>query len=91
MGYSLAFAFDLLVETVGWRWVYRIAAMPGIVVAIVLMLTVREPPRQIDKVIHVYISLVNISLPSFIFRQENITSDLIHERLLLWTLRTTLP
>ena len=51
MGYSLAFAFDLLVETVGWRWVYRIAAMPGIIVTIVLMLTVREPPRQIDEVI----------------------------------------
>jgi len=50
VGYSIAFAFELLVTIVGWRWVYRIAAIPGIVVTIVLLVTVKEPPRQIDKV-----------------------------------------
>ena len=50
IGYSLAFAFDLLVTSVGWRWVYRIAAIPGIIVTVVMLISVREPPRQIDKV-----------------------------------------
>ena len=50
IGYSVAFAFELLVTSVGWRWVYRIAAFPGIIVTIVLLVTVKEPQRQIDKV-----------------------------------------
>ena len=48
IGYSLAFLFDLLVVHIGWRWVYRIAAFPGVTVAMVLLVTVKEPARQVQ-------------------------------------------
>lgn len=48
IGYSLAFLYDLLVVHVGWRWVYRIAAIPGVVVALVMLVTVKEPARRVQ-------------------------------------------
>lgn len=30
----------------GWRWSYFIAAIPGIVVGVLLFLTVKDPPKQ---------------------------------------------
>lgn len=48
LGYSIAFSFDFVLKTdsLGWRWVYTIASLPGFVMAIVMLLTVREPARQ---------------------------------------------
>ena len=30
----------------GWRWSYFLAAVPGIFVALLLFLTVKDPPKQ---------------------------------------------
>ena len=46
VGYGLAFAFNFIVESCSWQWAFRIAGMPGLVVSIVLILTVKEPIRQ---------------------------------------------
>lgn len=45
IGYSLAFAFNFILIAIGWRWTFRIAALPGFLVAGVVLLTVRDPPH----------------------------------------------
>lgn len=46
-GFSLAFAFKYLVIEDGWRWVFRIAGIPGIIVAIFIFFTVEEKDRNV--------------------------------------------
>ena len=45
IGYSLAFAFNFIVESEGWRWAFRIASFPGFVLSL-LLFTVKEPDRR---------------------------------------------
>lgn len=45
IGYSLAFAFNFILMAMGWRWTFRIAALPGFLVSVVTFLTVKEPSR----------------------------------------------
>ena len=47
-GIGLAIAFivgGMIVQTVGWRWAFVAAGVPGLVLAPILLLTVREPAR----------------------------------------------
>ncbi|EDV27922.1 uncharacterized protein TRIADDRAFT_13389, partial [Trichoplax adhaerens] len=49
-GYSLSFALgDYVVRAnilnLGWRWVYWIAAIPGFIIAILILATVKEPQK----------------------------------------------
>lgn len=46
IGYSVAFAFDFILMSVGWRWTFRVASLPGFLVGVFMLLTVREPPRS---------------------------------------------
>ena len=46
LGYSMAFAFEFVLHSQGWKWVFIIASLPGFVVALLILLTVREPPRK---------------------------------------------
>ena len=46
LGYSMAFAFEFVLYSQGWKWVFIIASLPGFVVALLILLTVREPPRK---------------------------------------------
>lgn len=48
IGYSLAFAFNFIVLALGWRWTFRIAAFPGFIMSVLMILTVREPERRKD-------------------------------------------
>ena len=41
----MAFALKLLIESVGWRWTFRISGFPGIFLGALMMLTVKEPTR----------------------------------------------
>ena len=45
-GYSLAFVFNFLVENLNWRWAFWVASIPGIVLGVVVMITVKEPQRK---------------------------------------------
>ena len=45
-GFSLAFAFKYLVLVDGWRWAFRVAGMPGIILAVILFFTVKERDRN---------------------------------------------
>ena len=48
VGMSLGVAVaGLLVDVIGWRWTFIAMGLPGVVLAIVLFLTVREPTRGI--------------------------------------------
>ena len=49
IGYSLAFTFNFILLATNWRWAFRIAAFPGFVLSVVMLLTVREPQRKSDK------------------------------------------
>lgn len=50
IGYSLAFAIGNGIDQVlGWRWVFFLSGIAGIVVAPVLFLVVREPTRTVTK------------------------------------------
>ena len=46
IGYSLAFAFNFIVEHYGWRITFIIAGIPGLVMGIVVPVTIREPERK---------------------------------------------
>ncbi|CAG2221727.1 unnamed protein product [Mytilus edulis] len=51
IGYSMSYAFGNFISKAninnqGWRWSYFLAAIPGIAVAALLFLTVKDPPRQ---------------------------------------------
>ena len=50
IGYSLAFAIgNGIVQVLNWRWVFFISGLAGIVVAPVVLFTVREPKRTVAK------------------------------------------
>lgn len=47
LGVLLAFLIGGVVgEMLGWRWAFIIAGIPGLVLALVMIRTVREPPRE---------------------------------------------
>ena len=46
IGYSLAFAFNFIVEDYGWRETFVVAGIPGLIVGIVVLVTIREPERK---------------------------------------------
>ena len=48
LGYSAAFGFDFVLSAPGldWRWVFIIGSLPGFAVALLMLLTVREPARN---------------------------------------------
>ena len=52
IGYSLAFAFNFILMALGWRWTFRIAALPGFVVSGVMLFTVKEPNRLTQVHVH---------------------------------------
>ena len=61
LGYSLAFGFNFVLNAphLHWRWVFLLASLPGFAVALLMLGTVREPPRiSLDQVRH--------SLPPFL-------------------------
>ena len=45
VGYSISFILIIVDRNLGWQWVYIITGLPGIVMGIVVMVTVREPQR----------------------------------------------
>ena len=45
MGYSLSFVLIKAEEQYGWRAVYYISGVPGIVLGVIMLLTVKEPTR----------------------------------------------
>ncbi|MEJ6011071.1 MFS transporter [Novosphingobium aquae] len=51
IGFAIAFfAGGMIVEAYGWRWTFVLAGLPGILLAPLLLLTLREPKRgQMDK------------------------------------------
>lgn len=46
IGYSIAFAFNFILLSVGWRWTFRVAALPGFLVGAVMLFTVKELPHS---------------------------------------------
>jgi len=51
IGYSMAYAFGNFITQAdidgkGWRWVFWIAAMPGFVLGILMLFTLKEPARS---------------------------------------------
>ena len=44
-GYSLTFLLVIAEKQLSWRAVYWIAGLPGIVLGIIILITVREPAR----------------------------------------------
>ena len=51
IGYSMAYAFGNFITQAdidgkGWRWVFWIAAMPGFVLGILMLFTLKEPVRS---------------------------------------------
>ncbi|ELT91494.1 hypothetical protein CAPTEDRAFT_23970, partial [Capitella teleta] len=45
IGYSFTFLLLIAERTVGWRAVYFMAGIPGIIIGLVILLTVKDPPR----------------------------------------------
>ena len=43
----MAFAFNFILEAIGWRWTFRVAALPGFLMALVMVVTVKEPRRAV--------------------------------------------
>ena len=39
----------LIAQTLGWRWAFVIMAAPGLVIALLVLLTLREPPRGMSE------------------------------------------
>jgi MFS family permease len=48
LGYSMSFVLILAEKEYGWRSVYYIAGSPGLLVAVVILVTVREPKRATE-------------------------------------------
>ena len=46
IGYSLAFAFNFIVEQYSWRTTFIVAGIPGLVVGIIVLATIKEPERR---------------------------------------------
>jgi MFS family permease len=45
LGFSLAFVLKYLALNSGWRWAFRVAGMPGIILAIFVFFTIKESER----------------------------------------------
>ena len=64
----------------GWRWVFWIAAMPGFVLGILMLFTLKEPARSErgdGKVSCVFTFYVNISL-SMCTQLSTLSTDCMH-------------
>lgn len=48
LGYSLTFVLVIAEKKLGWKAVYFIAGSPGILIGILILLTIRDPPRHGD-------------------------------------------
>ncbi|XP_041482158.1 D-galactonate transporter-like [Lytechinus variegatus] len=49
VGYALAYGLGFLKEVAGWRWAYWVAGIPGVVVAILMLFTLQNPAKLIQK------------------------------------------
>ncbi len=66
IGYSLAFAFNFILLAIGWRWTFWISALPGFVLGVIVIATVKEPQRRTEvRLVHLLCLLLNI--PLFIY------------------------
>ena len=45
VGYSFTFLLLIAERNVGWRAVYFIAGVPGIAIGLLILFTVKDPPR----------------------------------------------
>ena len=45
VGYSVTFLLLIAERNLGWRAVYFIAGIPGIVIGLLILFTVKDPPR----------------------------------------------
>ena len=45
MGFSLSFVLINVEERYGWRMVYFISGVPGVVLGVIMLFTVKEPTR----------------------------------------------
>ena len=64
MGYSLSFVLIKAEERYGWRAVNYISGVPGIVLGVIMLLTVKEPTRggqEGSNAVSSYVLLVNHS------------------------------
>ena len=81
----MAFAFGNFITQAdidgkGWRWVFWIAAMPGFVLGILMLFTLKEPARSErgdGKVGCVFTFYVNISLP-MCTQLSTLSTDCMH-------------
>ena len=81
----MAFAFGNFITQAdidgkGWRWVFWIAAMPGFVLGILMLFTLKEPARSErgdGKVSCVFTFYVNISL-SMCTQLSTLSTDCMH-------------
>ena len=48
LGYSMSFVLILAEKDYGWRSVYYIAGSPGILIAIIILVTIKEPKRATE-------------------------------------------
>ncbi|XP_006817387.1 uncharacterized protein LOC100373025 [Saccoglossus kowalevskii] len=51
----MAFVLDIVVDHLGWRWAYWITAVPGIIIAVVMVITVKEPPRKVHHSLCIFV------------------------------------
>lgn len=48
-GYSLSYVIgETIKSSLDWRWVYRICGIPGFLLAVVLILTVKSKPQEME-------------------------------------------
>ena len=68
LGYSMAFGFSFVLnaESLGWRWVFIIASLPGFAVALLMLLTVREPARHAHDQVKLRLFSVSVSILTYI-------------------------
>lgn len=48
-GYALAYVLGFIKELAGWRWTYWAASIPGVIVAIIMLFTLPNPDKLIQK------------------------------------------
>ena len=53
VGYSLTYVLLIVEEYIGWRPVYLLAGIPGLILAVVIAPTVKEPERAVTDEIKV--------------------------------------
>ncbi|XP_077986196.1 putative galactarate/D-glucarate transporter GudP [Glandiceps talaboti] len=47
VGLGVAFGLNMLVDALGWRWAYWIAGIPGVILGLLNLCTVKEPQKEI--------------------------------------------